>query len=67
MTISLRRFVLLAVVLAAVIHRTATAAPSSPPDLVVIIMIDTLRADHLPIYGYSRNTTPQLSPSVELR
>jgi len=25
---------------------------------VVVIVIDTLRADHLPFYGYSENTTP---------
>ena len=27
---------------------------------VVVIVIDTLRADHLPFYGYSKNTTPFL-------
>ena len=27
---------------------------------VVFIMIDTLRADHLPLYGYSRQTAPNL-------
>jgi arylsulfatase len=62
MTDTVRGFVLLAAVVAAIFAFPATAAPSSPPDLVAIIVIDTLRADHLPIYGYSRNTTPQLSP-----
>ncbi|MDQ1352234.1 MAG: Sulfatase-like hydrolase/transferase [Acidobacteriota bacterium] len=28
---------------------------------VVLIVIDTLRADHLPIYGYEKNTAPFLS------
>jgi arylsulfatase A-like enzyme len=28
---------------------------------VLLITVDTLRADHLPIYGYHRNTAPQLS------
>jgi len=28
---------------------------------VVVIIVDTLRADHLTAYGYSRNTTPNLS------
>lgn len=28
---------------------------------VVVIVIDTLRADHLPFYGYSKNTAPFLS------
>jgi hypothetical protein len=58
---ALRRFVLFAAAVAAMFPRSATAAPSPPPELVAIIVIDMLRADHLPIYGYSRNTTPQLS------
>mgnify|MGYP001212068036 CR=1 FL=1 len=32
---------------------------------VVVIMIDTLRADHLPMYGYSRNTSPFLKTLFE--
>lgn len=31
-----------------------------PPDLVVLVTIDTLRADHLQIYGYPRPTAPFL-------
>lgn len=31
------------------------------PEHVVLIVIDTLRADHLPLYGYARNTAPFLS------
>ncbi|MGB5174710.1 MAG: sulfatase-like hydrolase/transferase, partial [Thermoanaerobaculia bacterium] len=27
---------------------------------VVLILVDTLRADHLSVYGYSRRTTPNL-------
>ena len=34
------------------------AAPGSPN--VVLIVIDTLRADHLSAYGYPRPTTPQI-------
>lgn len=34
---------------------------SDPPDLVVLVTIDTLRADHLEIYGYPRPTAPFLS------
>lgn len=33
---------------------------SSEPN-VVLIVLDTLRADHLPIYGYEKNTAPFLS------
>jgi arylsulfatase A-like enzyme len=32
---------------------------SQRPNLVLIVM-DTVRADHLSLYGYSRNTTPRL-------
>jgi choline-sulfatase len=36
------------------------AAPPPEPN-VVLIVIDTLRADHLPFYGYQKNTAPFLS------
>ena len=32
-----------------------------PPRLIVLITIDTLRADHLPMYGYPRDTSPFLA------
>jgi arylsulfatase A-like enzyme len=35
------------------------AAPSATPD-VLLITVDTLRADHVSAYGYSRNTTPEI-------
>jgi arylsulfatase A-like enzyme len=34
-------------------------APAIPPNLI-LISIDTLRADHLGIYGYERDTSPNL-------
>jgi arylsulfatase A-like enzyme len=34
--------------------------PGGAPDIVCIV-IDTLRADHLPFYGYPENTAPYLS------
>ena len=34
--------------------------PSRPFPNVVLISIDTLRADHLGCYGYSRNTSPNI-------
>ena len=37
----------------------APAAPPRPPDLLLIV-IDTLRADHLGVYGYPRPTSPNL-------
>ena len=27
---------------------------------VILISVDTLRADHLGVYGYNRNTTPNI-------
>jgi tetratricopeptide (TPR) repeat protein len=36
------------------------AAVEARPDGVVLISIDTLRADHLPIYGYSAGATPNI-------
>ena len=35
----------------------ATAFPDAP---VVLVSIDTLRADHLPLYGYAAGSTPNL-------
>ena len=31
---------------------------SEPPANVLIVMVDTLRADHMSLYGYERTTTP---------
>ena len=44
--------------LAACGRETPTTAPARPP--VIIISIDTLRADHLPAYGYRAIQTPHL-------
>jgi arylsulfatase A-like enzyme len=38
--------------------RLAEAAPGTPN--VLVIVVDTLRADHVSFYGYSRPTTPTL-------
>ena len=35
-------------------------SPASLPPNVVVISVDTLRADHLPLYGYDRATAPSL-------
>jgi arylsulfatase A-like enzyme len=42
-------------------NATVEAAREQPPSRnVVLISIDTLRADHLGIYGYERNTSPNI-------
>jgi arylsulfatase A-like enzyme len=38
----------------------AQAPPPQPPPPIVILSLDTLRADHLSAYGYSRPTSPTL-------
>jgi arylsulfatase A-like enzyme len=38
-----------------------SAAPAGARPNIVFILIDTLRADHLPFYGYSRQTAPNLT------
>ena len=38
----------------------AAEAPPAPPPNLVLISIDTLRADHLGCYGYPRDTSPHL-------
>jgi arylsulfatase A-like enzyme len=35
-------------------------APSAPPRGVVVVVVDTLRADHLGAYGYPRPTSPRI-------
>ncbi len=34
--------------------------PKSKPQLIILISIDTLRADHMSLYGYDRLTSPNL-------
>jgi arylsulfatase A-like enzyme/Tfp pilus assembly protein PilF len=57
-----RRLVLPFVILAtlASCHRRETAAHVFPNAPVIIISIDTLRADHLPAYGYKQVETPNI-------
>ncbi len=37
-----------------------TGAPAPPPPRVIVVLVDTLRADHLGLYGYARDTSPAL-------
>lgn len=38
----------------------SAAAAEPRPRLIVMVVVDTLRADHMSAYGYSRRTTPDL-------
>ncbi len=38
---------------------TRARPPESPPDIVLVV-VDTLRADHLGVYGYPRPTSPAI-------
>lgn len=55
-----RLVLLLVVVLAAGTAAAAwhVLAPHRPPLNVVVLLVDTLRADHLGVYGYERPTSP---------
>jgi arylsulfatase A-like enzyme len=44
-------------------HRASTAPPLAPN--VILIVLDTVRADHLSLHGYGRNTTPNLARLAE--
>ena len=43
----------------------AVTVPGSEAPLVVVYLVDTLRADHTGIYGYERPTTPALDAFAE--
>ena len=47
--------------LLSVLAAIGCARPPGPPARVVVVVIDTLRADHLPPYGYGLDTAPFLS------
>ena len=38
----------------------AGASRERPPPLLLLVIVDTLRADHLGLYGHERNTSPQI-------
>lgn len=50
---------LLSALLAALLAEAAACAPQRPGD-VLLITVDTLRPDHLGIYGYPRGTSPRI-------
>lgn len=55
----MKRCLLLAILLAACARRETAVQPANAP--VILISIDTLRADHLPAYGYGGVETPHIN------
>jgi arylsulfatase A-like enzyme/tetratricopeptide (TPR) repeat protein len=56
-----KRILLLTIVLAACSRREGTLTSATAPHApVILISIDTLRADHLPAYGYKDGATPAI-------
>ena len=54
-------FLITALIIAFSIHQVNCKRKSSNEPNVVLIVLDTLRADHLPFYGYKKKTAPFLS------
>ena len=52
------RIAILALVTCTAVLPGCGRTPASPH--VILITIDTLRADHLGVYGYARDTSPTL-------
>ncbi len=42
-------------------NQTKFNFPINAPDHIILIVAESIRADHLPFYGYERNTMPRLS------
>lgn len=54
------------ILLSALLLACASCAPEpAPAPNIVLIVIDTLRPDHLPFYGYEKDTAPFLSQLAE--
>lgn len=56
--LALSATLLLVAIAAALRYRGAD--PSRPPENIVVILVDTLRPDHLGVYGYARDTSPEI-------
>jgi arylsulfatase A-like enzyme len=55
-----RKVLLLPLIALLLLAAAPPPAAAHPPRLVLFILVDTLRADHLRLYGYGRDTTPAL-------
>ena len=61
----IRRPGIAALVVAAAAGVAACSPSPPPPPSVILIIIDTVRADHMSVYGYERETTPRLEEWAE--
>jgi len=60
-TLAVLSILVLTYVFSSVEKKTHTVSPVVPERNVVLIVVDTLRADHLPFYGYPIKTAPFLT------
>jgi arylsulfatase A-like enzyme/Flp pilus assembly protein TadD len=56
----MRRFSFLLLLVLVACSKPSSTHPSSPNAPVIVISVDTLRADHLPAYGYKGVETPHI-------
>ena len=56
---------ILGVALSVGLSLVGVGCQAAPPHSVVLIVVDTLRADHLGVYGYDRPTSPNLDAWAE--
>jgi len=61
----LQRLIFLAMVLSLIVVGLSSCKTEDTRPNIVLIVIDTLRADHLPTYGYNRKTTPFITSLAE--
>ena len=43
-----------------ILATACSCAEDTPPTSIILVSLDTLRADHLGLYGYERDTSPTL-------
>ena len=53
------------VLVSALLVGGCAVTPPVPPANVIVISVDTLRADHMSLYGYARRTTPFIDAFAE--
>lgn len=53
------------IVICAIVFGSVLSAGAEPPEAVVIVSVDALRADRLSVYGYQRDTSPVIDALVD--